>query len=199
VAAASKTELRAELGAARLARSAAAIDAARAAVRTIVLERCVRDRPTCVAAYVPMRTEPGSTQLLDELAALGVRVLVPVLLANHDLDWAPWLGLDDPATSRRSAGRGLAGATATGTPVGVDAIATADLVLVPALAVALDGTRLGRGGGSYDRALCRVHTGISIAALLFDGELRHCLPRQSWDRPVTAAVLPSGWRDLSSD
>ena len=43
--------------------------------------------------------------------------------------------------------------------LGVDSVAEADLVLVPALAVGADGTPLGRGGGSYDRALARVPAG----------------------------------------
>jgi hypothetical protein len=41
---------------------------------------------------------------------------------------------------------------------------------VPALAVGRDGTRLGRGGGSYDRALARVGAAIQTVALLYPGE-----------------------------
>ncbi|MGI8761179.1 MAG: 5-formyltetrahydrofolate cyclo-ligase, partial [Jatrophihabitantaceae bacterium] len=76
------------------------------------------------------------------------------------------------------------------------AVAAADAVLVPALAVARDGTRLGRGGGSYDRALLRRRPGAPAAALLFDGELLDALPREQWDVPVQAVVLPAGWQDL---
>ena len=56
-------------------------------------------------------------------------------------------------------------------PLGAAAIAEADTVFVPALAVARDGNRLGRGGGSYDRALRRVPAGVPVVALLFDDEL----------------------------
>jgi 5-formyltetrahydrofolate cyclo-ligase len=72
----------------------------------------------------------------------------------------------------------------------------ADAVLVPALAVGRDGVRLGRGGGSYDRALARVAPGTPRAALLFDEELVDALPADPWDVPVTDVVSPSGWRAL---
>jgi 5-formyltetrahydrofolate cyclo-ligase len=116
--------------------------------------------------------------LLAELASRGIRVLVPVTLADRDLDWAEWLP------------------DGTGEPLGLEAIASADVVLVPALAVAADGTRLGRGGGSYDRALARAAPDAPRVALLFDGEQVPTLPRESWDLPVTDVVSPTGWRRL---
>ena len=173
-----KDALRARLRANRSAMSDAARDQARAAVREAVVRRVTADGWRCVAAYVPFRSEPGSRELLETLTALGIRVLVPVTLPDRDLDWAPW-----------SEG-GL------GPLLGRDAIASAELVLVPALAVARDGTRLGRGGGSYDRALQRCRAGTPIAALLFAGELVDSLPRAAWDRSVTAVVTPGGWQPL---
>jgi 5-formyltetrahydrofolate cyclo-ligase len=174
--AADKHALRAELLAARRARSPEALGAARAAVRDQVLDHV--DGIDVVAAYVPLRTEPGSIELLAELARRGVQVLVPVTLPDGDLDWAMWSPSDE------------------GESLGPEAIGTAGLVLVPALAVARDGTRLGRGGGSYDRALARCSPGATTAALLFDGELVDRLPRDPWDVPVSAAVTPSGWAGL---
>src|SRR4051812_3751884 len=146
-----KSSLREECMRRRKAREPVAVADAREAVRRVVLERCAIEGWTSVAGYVPLRTEPGSIELLDDLTNQGVRVITPVLLEDKDLDWEPW---------------GVVGAAA----LGLDAIADVDAVLVPALAVAADGTRLGRGGGSYDRALARVAAGTTIAALLFDGE-----------------------------
>ena len=79
-------------------------------------------------------------------------------------------------------------------PVGsrVDAVARADLVVVPALAVDRYGFRLGRGGGSYDRALARVSASTLTVALLHDGELLDRLPAEPHDRPVRAVVTPGG-------
>lgn len=173
-----KAELRAALTAARQARTAAELAGARTAIRGHVLDRCAREGWRCVAGYVPLRTEPGSPELLAGLRTLGVRVLVPVLLADRDLDWAEW-GAGSPAA-----------------PLGPDAIGAADAVLVPALAVARDGARLGRGGGSYDRALRRAAPAARRAALIYADELRARLPVDAWDVPVTDAVTPSGWHPL---
>ncbi|TDB95060.1 5-formyltetrahydrofolate cyclo-ligase, partial [Micromonospora fluostatini] len=85
-----------------------------------------------------------------------------------------------------------------GPRLGVTAIAGADLVVVPALAVDRRGLRLGRGGGSYDRALARVPATVPTVALLHDGELVGSLPAQPHDRPVRAVVTPaSGVIELS--
>lgn len=40
-----------------------------------------------VAAYVSVGAEPGTLALLDALRARGVRVLLPALLPDNDLDW----------------------------------------------------------------------------------------------------------------
>ena len=170
---ADKQDLREEFLQERRVLTDEAIEAARAAVRAAVLGECDRAGWTSVAAYRPLRTEPGSAELLTELVRRGVRVLVPVTLPDRDLDWVELPG--DVATT-------------------VDEVATVDVVLVPALAVAADGTRLGRGGGSYDRALARVPAEVPVAALLYDHEVVARLPADEWDRPVTAYVTPSaGW------
>ncbi len=177
-----KAALRAELSAARRERSAESIATARAAIRAAVLAQRATRGWACIASYEPLRTEPGSPELLELLWRAGVRVLVPLLRPDRDLDWAEWDGTR----------------AASGPAVGIDAINAAEAVLVPALAVARDGTRLGRGGGSYDRALVRAGPGVPIAALVYDDELRAELPRDRWDVRVTAVVTPSGWQDLSA-
>jgi 5-formyltetrahydrofolate cyclo-ligase len=173
---AEKARLRFELLSIRRERSAVDLERARAAVREVIVPRAAE--LSVVAAYVPMRTEPGSVELLAALSDHDVRVLVPLTLPDRDLDWAPW--------SADGLGAGL----------GADAIGAAELVLAPALAVARDGTRLGRGGGSYDRALARRTPGVTVAALVFDEEVVDRLPRESWDVPVQAAATPGGWIEL---
>ena len=58
--------------------------------------------------------------------------------------------------------------------------------------------RLGRGGGSYDRALTRVSGDALIVALLHDGELIDEVPAEEHDRPVHGVITPSGGFTLSS-
>jgi len=62
--------------------------------------------------------------------------------------------------------------------------------------VSFSGVRLGRGGGSYDRALARVPDGVPTVALLYDDEIEPDVPAEAWDVPVSAAITPSGWRAL---
>lgn len=133
-----------------------------------------------VAAYVSFGTEPATGPLLTALRSAGVDVLLPVLLPDGDLDWA------------RHDGELVAGPRGLPAPpgrrLGRDTIADCTLVLVPALAVDGAGTRLGRGGGAYDRALVR--TAGRVVAALHGGELVPSLPTEPHDRPVHAVVLP---------
>ena len=62
-------------------------------------------------------------------------------------------------------------------------MARADVVLVPALAVDAAGRRLGRGGGSYDRALARVGPLVPLIALIYDDELVEQVPAEGARRP----------------
>jgi 5-formyltetrahydrofolate cyclo-ligase len=74
---------------------------------------------------------------------------------------------------------------------GPGTVARADVVLVPALAVDESGIRLGRGGGSFDRALARVSGQVPTIALLYDEELVGRLPSEPHDRAVRAVARPS--------
>jgi 5-formyltetrahydrofolate cyclo-ligase len=143
-------------------------------------------RAATVAAYVSVGNEPGTGPLIDALQTSGRRVLLPRLLPDNDLDWSVYGG---PGSLQR-AGRGLL--EPAGAPLGVEAIAGADAVLVPGLAVDPSGYRLGRGGGSYDRALGRVPVGTFTCVLLYDAEVGIRVPVEAHDRPVLAAASPSG-------
>ncbi|MFJ4096291.1 5-formyltetrahydrofolate cyclo-ligase [Kitasatospora sp. NPDC089913] len=142
-----------------------------------------------VAAYVSVGTEPGTRPLLDALRARGLRVLLPVLLADNDLDWAEYTG---PA-ALAPAGRGLL--EPVGGRLGPEAVTGAGLVLLPGLAVDRRGLRLGRGGGSYDRVLARLERSGArpvLAVLLYEHELLERVPAEPHDRPVDLALTPSG-------
>jgi 5-formyltetrahydrofolate cyclo-ligase len=137
-----------------------------------------------VAVYYSVGAEPETRGLVYGLWKRGTYVVLPVLREDGDLDWASYegpesmvpgpRGLLDPGETRR----------------GVAAVARADAVLVPALAVDRAGNRLGRGGGSFDRALARVGPLVPLIALLYDDELVARLPAEAHDVPVRAVVRP---------
>ena len=137
-----------------------------------------------VAAYVSVGSEPSTRALIFTLWKRGSYVLLPLLEPGGDLDWASYEGPDSLVT-------GPHGLLQPGEPPrGRTAIASADLVIVPALAVDRRGNRLGRGGGSYDRALARVGPAVPTIALLYDDELLDEVPAAPHDRPVRAVARP---------
>lgn len=184
-----KGALRDQLLAARRERSPADSVVAAEAIALHVLAWDAVRRSATVAAYVSVGREPGTGLVLDALRAAGKRVLLPVLRADNDLDWCLFDGDLAPAS------RGLL--EPAGPRLGVEAIAEAQVVLVPGLAASADGDRLGRGGGSYDRALARVGAGVPIGVLLHEDETGLDVPTEVHDRRVTHVVTPSGVGQIS--
>lgn len=189
---AAKIALRSRLITARQALTLSDRSEAAASLQSQILAFVRREHPTTIAAYVPIGTEPGGADLPTVLAA-HARVLLPVLLPSLDLDWAVF-------TDSRPMSAGPRGLLEPGGPrLGVAAIASADLVLVPALAVSRDGIRMGRGGGSYDRALARLPLDGPplVVALLHDGELLDSVPAEPHDRAVHGVITPRGGLTLN--
>lgn len=150
----------------------------------VALMEAIPRTPCTVAAYVSMAGEPGTGALLRALASMGHRVLLPVLRPDLDLDWAEHTGDLQP---------GLRGTSEpTGQPLGVEALGQARIVLVPGLLAGRDGNRLGRGGGSYDRALVRRGPDALVAMPCWPGEVVRELPAEPHDARIDAALTPSG-------
>ncbi len=183
---AAKTALRDQVQAARKRRPLEAAAGFAASVSDAALAwEPVRSAAT-VAAYVSVGSEPGTGLLLDALTAAGKRVLLPVVLPGLDLDWAVYTGRAGLAP----AVRGLLEPTAP--RLGREAIAQADVVLVPGTGVSLSGARLGQGGGCYDRALPRVSPGTPVAVLLYDDEVGLAVPAEPHDVRVGFALTAAG-------
>ncbi|MEU4076539.1 5-formyltetrahydrofolate cyclo-ligase [Streptomyces venezuelae] len=184
-----KTVLRSRLLAARAALSTEFLGQAAESLARHGLELAELTEASTVAAYVSVGREPGTRALLDALHARGVRVLLPVLLPDNDLDWAAYEGPERLA----KAGRGLL--EPTGPRLGPEAVCAADAVLLPGLAVDARGMRLGRGGGSYDRVLARLTragTDPALVVLLYADEVVARVPEEPHDHPVHAVVTPAG-------
>ena len=180
-----KASLRTRLVAARRQLAPEQRSAAARSVRDAVLSLPEAQMAGTVAAYYSIGTEPDTHGLVFGLWKRGTYVLLPVLRDDGDLDWASYEGPD----SLRPGPRGLTEPSEPGR--GVTAITSADLVVVPALAVDHSGQRLGRGGGSFDRALARVGASVPVVALLYDTEFLASVPAGPHDQPVRLVARPA--------
>jgi 5-formyltetrahydrofolate cyclo-ligase len=180
-----KHALRAAARAGRSGRTSDQLAAAGAALAARVEALpAVRDADV-VSAYLSAGSEPPTAPLLERWRARGLPVLLPVVLDDLDLDWA----LDD---GRRRPGALRRIEEPAGARLGREAIARADVLVVPALAVDTGGHRLGQGGGSFDRALTRARPDALVVALLHDDEVpAGSLPVEPHDRPVDVVVTPA--------
>ncbi len=132
-----------------------------------------------VTLYESHTVEPPAYLLLDALRDKGFRVLLPITLPDLDLDW---FDAADPAHG----------------PLGLDAVADVALAFCPGLSADRSGTRIGQGGGCYDKALPRMPRWARRVVLLHPGEVlpSGAIPRDAHDVPVDAALTADGLLEL---
>ena len=147
-----------------------------------------------LAAFYPMEKEPDISGIL----ACFDPVLLPVLAREdgtllREPHWALHSRGDEltrpnprfPAQSRAPIRE-------------AQALEAASVVLIAGLSVDEAGTRLGQGGGWYDRALLYKGVSAPVIACVFDWEYRgkELLPREDHDIPVDGVITPSRFIDL---
>lgn len=131
-----------------------------------------------VTLYESRPVEPPTGALLTGLLERGIRVLLPITLPDLDLDW---FDATDPDRA----------------PLGLQAVDQVDLAFIPGLALDPTGTRLGQGGGCYDKALPRMRPEVPVVLLLHPGELApDPLPREPHDRLVGLVLTADGLERL---
>lgn len=144
-----------------------------------------------VAMTIQFGTEPDTDPVMYALYENGVDIWVPISHADRSMSWVQWS--PDVVTEQSSLGP-------IAEPVGerfeTDAVADADLIVVPALAADSAGFRLGKGGGYYDRFLAQLADLVDVVPPLitpvFDHELfaagDQVFPVDGHDLPVDAVV-----------
>ncbi|MEU0490999.1 5-formyltetrahydrofolate cyclo-ligase [Nocardiopsis sp. NPDC006139] len=181
-----KRRMRREVLAARRAMDPGERERAGSAVRDTLTALPWLAMSGTVACYYSVGTEPDTRRLVTALWKRGTYVLLPVFLPDGNLDWAAY----DGPQSLEPAGHGLL--EPTGRRYGTGALATADAVVCPALAVDRSGGRLGRGAGCYDRALSLRGPNCPAIAVVYEGEFVDAVPREEHDLRVDAVVTPGG-------
>lgn len=172
-------------------------DAAIAANLLALLQDAARAScPGAVAAFAGLPGEPGGAALPDVLRDAGHEVWLPVVTGPaRPLTWLPYLG----GHSTRTGAFGITEPEETPevpAPISTLELTTRlDALVIPALAVDRDGTRLGQGGGFYDRTLVDV-TGAAktgrIVAVVDHEEFGVDVPRTQLDISVECVVTDSG-------
>jgi len=190
-----KVELRASIRRQRQQRAERRLAEHAIALRDQVLELPAVKTAKCVSIYASRPHEPGTLPLIEALHERGVRVLIPMLGDGLQRGWGVYAGAAD--LIERAPGRPPEPSTEF---LPAQTLREADVVIVPALAVDSSGTRLGQGGGWYDRALADVRPGVPIIALTFAGEVRDAdtepLPREEHDQRVHGVITPDGYTPL---
>jgi 5-formyltetrahydrofolate cyclo-ligase len=137
-----------------------------------------------VSFYWPMGDEADPRALAHALAAHGHRLALPVVVAKksplHFREWREGealivhpFGMHEPPENA--------------------ARVTPDVLLVPLLAFDAKGTRLGYGGGFYDRTLHALAKKRAIG-VAFAGQEVEALPCHEHDHPLDAVITEKGVR-----
>lgn len=182
-----KRRLRERHRIARQRRGASAQAGARRAVAEVTRGFAALSAARSVAGYAASDGEIDVSVILDEARARGATVLLPRQRDDGGLDWVaapdggslipgPW-GILEPPGPAQDPGR----------------LPLPALLLVPAVALGRDGSRLGRGGGAYDRILGQLRAlGWTIVGVCFASDLVDTLPTEPHDVRVEAVLTESG-------
>lgn len=145
-----KAALRKALRLARAQRDPAAKAQHDAAIGARVLawwHAMAAEAPVSLGVYWPLKGEPDLSAAYAELAARGVRLALPVVLARDAAlgfaEWAPGEAM-------------LADSMGVAVPAQLRMVERPPALLVPCLGFNAQGYRLGYGGGYYDRTLEQV-------------------------------------------
>lgn len=138
---------------------------------------CLDQNLTSIAAYFPIAGEPDIRPFLDWSLKNGIKILLPVV-SGDQLSWVHFDGNTQFGEMGFEEG--------TGASAKLD---SAKVIFVPAMAVDLNGNRLGKGKGYYDRALRGQK--IKTVAVVFDEEILLALPTEQHDQKMSAAISPS--------
>ena len=143
-----------------------------------------------VSGYLPIRDEADPRALMAALAGKGhVLALPSVIERGAPLVFRRWSPGDATLIDMFGLTEPLASAE----------IMTPSIVLVPMLAFDAAGTRLGYGGGYYDRTLATLRAAGKLVAvgIAYAGQEVPGLPRRDHDEPLDAIVTEKGLRKFA--
>ncbi len=138
-----------------------------------------------VSGFAAIRDEMDPAPLMLWLNAEGFKLALPVMQGKgKPLAMRAW----SPGDAMLPAAWGIV------EPMDDKPEVEPDVVLVPLLAFDSMGSRLGYGGGYYDRTLARLRSLKPIVAvgLAYDEQRVDAVPRESYDERLDWVLTPSG-------
>ncbi|CAB1214442.1 5-formyltetrahydrofolate cyclo-ligase [Acinetobacter bouvetii] len=158
-----------------------------------ILSRLIRFKPfqqaQKIGLYLHAFGEINTNQIIEYCFKQRKEVYLPMICTmNQQLHWVQIsqtqyrnkrfsyhpLGMQEPMASR-----GLH-------------VSTLDLLIMPLLACDVHGTRIGMGGGFYDKTLASARHKPFRLGIAHDFQLLQLrLPRQPWDQPLDALMTPA--------
>jgi 5-formyltetrahydrofolate cyclo-ligase len=152
-------------------------------------EHIALDPGQVVAAYWRIRDELDCEPILVRLIDSNQTVVLPVVLGpEQPLELRVW----EPGAALYEAGFG------TLAPSDLAPRAEPDLILMPLLGFDKAGTRLGYGGGYYDRTLATMKKKPKLVGLAFAAQEFDHIPRDGHDVPLDAIVTEAGMRQFGA-
>ncbi|MEP4486366.1 5-formyltetrahydrofolate cyclo-ligase [Marinobacter alexandrii] len=144
-----------------------------------------------VAVYSANDGEADPLPLATRALGQGRHLFLPVIQADNSLRFARW----EPGDNLVNNKYGIGEPEPHIQRVSADTI---DLICMPTVGWSHDGTRLGMGGGFYDRTL-ETSSGATTLGLGF--ECQHCdeIPREPWDACLQWVATEANLHQCSSD
>ena len=119
-------------------------------------------------SFIPMRDEPDVSQVNKAAMEKGLPVAVP---------------------SEKPGNYVLLNGTSESSTFDVSSVTVKALMLVPGVAFTMDGRRLGRGGGWYDRALSSIPSCVDTVGICARERLVDDLPSEPHDMKVSKVLI----------
>lgn len=178
-----KKTLRADMRARARALPAEYTQAADAAIAKHILSLPEYNAADTVFCFVPMPREPDITPVLRDALRSGKRLCVPRCLEEGQMALCVIHSLSELMP-------GAYGILEPAKDCETLSPETPDFAVIPCVSCSREGTRLGQGGGYYDRFLPRFH---GTAAMVCREELLcESIPTEEHDRNIPLVVTENG-------
>jgi 5-formyltetrahydrofolate cyclo-ligase len=183
-----KQYLRAVLSEARRSLPIPTASALAACVQSRLLDCPAYRQAACVVLYAPRDNEVETGLIAADAARSSRRLLYPIVDRTQR---SIKLGEVAGPSELRPGAYSIPEPPPDAPALAPEELGAGTLVCVPGLAFTVDGMRLGRGRGYYDRTLAALSQSVLTVGLCYSFQLLDQLPRDTWDRRLDFVVSES--------